>query len=246
VGLLVREDVQRSAKGVLVLVRLVVVCASIAALLLPFAVARADNPVLEAFVGANDAFSIRLQDANGTRVTHLDAGTYTIKVHDLSELHNFHLTGPGVDQATPVEATQEATWTVTLTDGTYTYVCDAHSSIMKGNFTVGAVTAPPPPTKLVGTVGPGRKITLRYADGSKLSILAGTNTVAVTVNDRTRTENFHLTGPGVNKKTGVAFRGRATWKLTLSGGRYVYRSDAHKTVRGAFSVSSTPYPRGPH
>jgi plastocyanin len=225
--------------------RLVVVCLSLAALVLPAAAARADNPVLEAFVGANDAYSIRLQDANGTKVSHLDAGTYTIKVHDLSEFHNFHLTGPGVDMATPVESTQEATWAVTLTDGTYTYVCDAHSSIMKGDFTVGAVTAPPPATQLTGTVGPGRKISLRYADGSKLTVLAGSNTVAITVDDRSRADNFHLTGPGVNKKTGIKARGRATWKLTLQGGRYVYRSDAHKKVRGAFSVSSTPYPRGP-
>jgi hypothetical protein len=202
--------------------------------------------VLDAFVGANDAFSIRLQDAAGTRVSHLDAGTYTIKVHDLSTLHNFHLTGPGVDQLTSVDDVQEATWTVTLTDGTYTYVCDAHPSTMKGTFTVGAVTEPPPATKLTGSVGPGRKISLRYADGSKLTILAGSNDVVVAVNDRTRTDNFHLTGPGVNKKTGVAFRGKASWKLTLQGGRYVYRSDKHKTLRGAFTVSSTPYPRGPH
>src|SRR5919198_3701827 len=107
------------------LVRAAVLGACLAALLLP-ASAPADNPVLEALVGANDAFSIRLQDANGTRVTHLDAGTYTIKVHDLSSLHNFHLSGPGVDQLTSVDDKQEATWTVTLTDGTYTYVCDAH------------------------------------------------------------------------------------------------------------------------
>ena len=225
--------------------RLVVLGACLAALLLPSA-APADNPVLDGFVGANDAFSIRLQDANGARVDHLDAGTYTIKVHDLSTVHNFHLTGPGVDMATAVEEAQEATWAVTFTDGTYTYVCDAHSSIMRGTFTVGAVTTPPPATRLTGTVGPGRKISLRYADGSKLTILAGTNTVMVAVNDRTRTDNFHLTGPGVNKKTGIAFRGRATWKLALQGGRYVYRSDAHKKVRGAFSVPSTPYPRGPH
>ena len=226
-------------------VRLIVVCVSLVALLLPSAAARADNPVLEAFVGANDAYSIRLQDASGVKVTHLDAGTYTIKVHDLSIMHNFHLTGPGVNMATPVEDTQEATWTVTFADGTYTYVCDAHSSIMRGTFTVGAVTTPPPATRLAGTVGPGRKIALRYADGSKLTILAGSNSVVVAVNDRTRTDNFHLTGPGVNKKTGVAFRGRASWKLTLQGGRYVFRSDAHKKLRGAFSVSTTPYPRGP-
>ena len=225
--------------------RLVVLGACLAALLLPSA-APADNPVLDGFVGANDAFSIRLQDANGARVDHLDAGTYTIKVHDLSTLHNFHLSGPGVDQLTSVDDKQEATWTVALTDGTYTYLCDAHPSTMKGTFTVGAVTEPPPATKLTGSVGPGRKISLRYADSSKLTILAGSNDVVIAVNDRTRTDNFHLSGPGVNKKTGIAFRGRATWKLTLQGGRYVYRSDRHKTLRGAFTVSSTPYPRGPH
>ena len=83
---------------------------------------------------------------------------------------------------------------------------------------------------------------LNWQDG----VTRGSNDVVIAVNDRTRTDNFHLSGPGVNKKTGVAFRGRATWKLTLQGGRYVYRSDRHKTLRGAFTVSSTPYPRGPH
>ena len=231
--------------GISMPLRLAVLSACLAALLVPSAAAPADNPMLEAFVGANDAFAIRLQDANGARVTHVDAGTYTIKVHDLSELHNFHLTGPGVDQATSVDEKQEATWTVTLADGTYNYVCDAHSGLMKGNFTVGTVTAPPPPTKLTGTVGPGRKISLRYADGSKLTVLAGSSDVVITVNDRSRTDNFHLTGEGVNKATGVRFRGRATWKLTLSGGNYVYHSDRHKGLRGSFSVSSSPYPRGP-
>jgi hypothetical protein len=235
----VRENVQMPA-------RLVVIGACLAALLLPSAAARADNPLLEGTVGANDAFAIILQDASGNRVTHLDAGSYTIKVHDLSEFHNFHLSGPGVDQATSVDDKQEVTWTVTLTDGTYTYLCDAHPTTMKGSFTVGAATAPPPPTKLTGKVGPGRTISLRYADGSKLTVLAGSTSVVINVNDRSRTDNFHLTGPEVNKKTGVAFRGRLTWKLTLTGGRYVYRSDKRKTLRGAFSVSSTPYPRGPH
>ena len=54
--------------GISMPVRPVVLGASIAALLVPSAAARADTPLLEAFVGANDAFSIRLQDASGTRV----------------------------------------------------------------------------------------------------------------------------------------------------------------------------------
>jgi hypothetical protein len=165
-------------------------------------------------------------------------------VHDLSALHNFHLTGPGVDMATPVDPAQEATWTVTLTDGTYRYQCDAHPSTMRGTFTAGTVTAPPPATRLVGTVGPKRTISLRYANGGKLSVLAGANSIVVTVNDRSRTDNFHLTGKGVNKATGVGFRGNVTWKVKLADGKYVYRSDRHKSLHGSFIVSSFDYPGG--
>ena len=89
--------------------------------------ARADNPVLTGSVGANDAFTISLAGPTGTPVQHLDAGTYTLLVHDLSELHNFHLTGPGVDVSTPVEQTGDFTFTITLSDGTYTFVCDRTS-----------------------------------------------------------------------------------------------------------------------
>ena len=56
------------------------------AALLPSAVARAENPVLEGTVGTNDAFVISLVDASGVKVTHLDPGTYTIHVHDRSDL----------------------------------------------------------------------------------------------------------------------------------------------------------------
>lgn len=208
-------------------------------LLIPVSGAGADNPVLTAIVGTNDAFSITLLDASGKRVTHLDPGTYTIQVHDRSEIHNFHLTSPGgVDQATDVESKEEATWTVTLVDGTYKYVCDPHANIMKGSFTVGAVTTPPPPTAptaLRGTVGPRRSISLRAPDGTRPT-LVGTVPVVIVVNDRTKTDNFHLVGRGVNKKTGVGFRGKVTWRLTLQPGKYVYRSDTHKTLRGSFTV----------
>jgi hypothetical protein len=66
------------------------------------------------------------------------------------------------------------------------------------------------------------------------SALAGP--VTFTVNDRSRTDNFHLVGPGVNKKTGVKTRGKVTWALNLSPGTYTYRSDKTKKLRGSFSV----------
>jgi Copper binding proteins, plastocyanin/azurin family len=221
------------------LVRSAVVVSSLLAVLLPAAAARADSPVLVATVGRDDGFNISLTDASGNRVTHLDPGTYTIQVHDLSEIHDFHLLGSGVDEATPVGEKVNVTWTVTFQDGTYRFHCDPHSTVMKGSFTVGSVTAPSPATKLNATVGPGRKIAVRNADGTKLTLVAGTTKVVIAVNDRSRADNFHLRGPGVNKATGVRFRGRLTWRLTLRPGAYVYRSDRHRSLRGTFTVTAS-------
>jgi len=64
------------------------------------------------------------------------AGTYTLKVDDQASIHNFHFTGDGVDVATDVSGTGEQMFTVTLKPGTYTYVCDPHSSQMHGTLTV--------------------------------------------------------------------------------------------------------------
>src|SRR5712691_5016519 len=197
----------------------------LATVFFPSALARADNPRLVATVGANDSFTISLRDTTGNLVAHLDPGTYDIAVSDRSEIHNFHLNGPGIDMATAVNESQELTWTLTFTDGKYTFVCDEHRSTMHGRFTVGVV---PEPAKLTGAVGPRRTISLRNQEGQLKTIDAGA--VVVTVNDRTRVDNFHLTGLGVNKKSGVAFRGRATWNLTLEPGRYTYRSDQHKNL----------------
>jgi hypothetical protein len=199
------------------------------AMFLPSALARADNPRLVATVGRNDSFSISLQDASGRSVTNLDPGTYDIEVHDLSEEHNFHLLGPEVEQATDVASTQDVVWTVTFENGTYRFQCDAHSTTMRGRFTVGTVV---PPTALRASVGPKRRITLQPK-----TVVAGA--AKITVVDRSRTDNFHLVGPGVNRKTGVAFRGRVTWNVALQVGRYTYRSDKHRRLRGSLTVTSS-------
>src|SRR5438093_6784548 len=59
-------------------------------------------------------FDISLKDSSGNPVTSLAAGTYTIKVDDQADIHNFHLTGPGVDESTDVSGTGTDTWTVTF------------------------------------------------------------------------------------------------------------------------------------
>ena len=101
----------------------------------------AANPTLEAIVGPG--FNITLKDSNGVNVTHLDPGAYDIHVVDAATVHNFHLSGPGVNEATSLEETQTVTWTVTFTDGVYTFLCDAHPTQMKGAFAVGTATLPP-------------------------------------------------------------------------------------------------------
>jgi hypothetical protein len=199
--------------------------------------ARADNLVLTGDVGANDSFNISLAGPDGSRLRQIDPGTYTLLVHDHSELHNFHLRGPGVNVATPIESAGDFSFTVTLTDGTYRFVCDAHSTTMTGTFTVGNPPPPPPaPTKLVGSVGPGTKISLKAASGSRLSSLAA-GAFTIVVADRSAKDGFRLTGPGLTKSTGVAYRGTTTWKVTLKAGSYVYRSVRHAKLRGSFRLS---------
>jgi hypothetical protein len=62
-------------------------------------------------------------------------GTYTIRVVDDAVTHNFHLSGPGVDQTTSVDDLQTSTWTVTFQPGsTYRFQCDVHSDYMYAVF----------------------------------------------------------------------------------------------------------------
>jgi hypothetical protein len=129
-----------AAVGVAVLAARAVIASGAAA-------APAVNAKLFAFVNepTGPTNGISLKDANGVLVTNLDPGTYEIEVNDLSPNSSFHLTGPGVDITTGIDFVGHATWTVTFTDGTYLYHCDAMPTVMHGSFTVGGTPPPPPP-----------------------------------------------------------------------------------------------------
>jgi len=90
---------------------------------------------LEGEVGPG--FDIEVKQ-NGKDAETVKAGTYTLKVEDKSDIHDFHLIGPSVDKVvTDVPFKGEKTVTVTLQKGTYTYQCDPHAAGgMKGTFTV--------------------------------------------------------------------------------------------------------------
>jgi hypothetical protein len=81
-------------------------------------------------------FTITLRTAQGTLVKRLAPGTYTIRIRDLSPIHNFHLLGPGVNKLTSVQNTGSVTWAVRLKAGVYRYRCDPHRTIMHGSFNV--------------------------------------------------------------------------------------------------------------
>jgi plastocyanin len=81
-------------------------------------------------------FEISLSGSDGAAFTTLAAGTYTIEVDDQSDIHNFHLTGEGVDVTTDVSGTGTESFDVDLSAGTYTFVCDPHASTMTGSFEV--------------------------------------------------------------------------------------------------------------
>jgi plastocyanin len=192
-----------------------------------------------------DPGTITLRTEAGAEVTDLPAGSYTIEVRDQSINHNFHLSGPGVDQRTDVEAVVTQTWTVTLQDrARYTFVCDPHNTVMRGTFTTGGgpPTPPPPPAPrsptLTATVGPGATISLRTSRGARVTRLKA-GRYRIVVRDRSAMHNFHLSGPGVNKRTTVRFRGTATWTVSFRKGRtYRFVCDPHaKRMKGSFRAT---------
>jgi plastocyanin len=92
-------------------------------------------------------------------------------------------------------------------------------------------------TRLTATVGPGFTIGVRTPAGAVArSVKAGT--VSLSVRDRSKIHNLHLTGPGVNRRTGVPYRGTQTWRLRLRRGTYRFVCDPHAAgMRGSFRVS---------
>jgi hypothetical protein len=121
---------------------------------------------------------------------------------------------------------------------------------MKGDFAVGTATLPPPPppppppsgvakgTKLKGTVGPSFTISLKDAKGKKVRRVKAGKRYKIVVRDKSAAHNFHLLGPGVNKRTAVAKKAGVTWKLKFKKGKtYRYRCDAHPTtMKGSFKA----------
>jgi len=74
----------------------------------------------------------------GKSVTKLKAGMpYRFVISDRAEIHDFHLSGPGLNRVlTSVEFTGTKSFVLTLKKGTYRFMCDPHASFMHGSFRV--------------------------------------------------------------------------------------------------------------
>ena len=97
-----------------------------------------DTFALKGEVYGNSLFKIEMKNAAGRKLTTIKAGTYRIKIEDKATIHNFRLTGPGVNKATSIGGRAETIWTVRLKKGRYTFVCDPHAGSMRGSFRVTA------------------------------------------------------------------------------------------------------------
>ncbi|HEX4678003.1 MAG TPA: plastocyanin/azurin family copper-binding protein [Gaiellaceae bacterium] len=116
--------------------KVIALAALAAALAAPSALAAGNTlngTVLNGTVGPG--FTISLTQG-GKHVSKLKAGQYTIVVNDKATIHDFHLSGPGVDKKTSVGGQGTTTWKVTLEKGSYHFQCDPHASIMNGSFAV--------------------------------------------------------------------------------------------------------------
>jgi plastocyanin len=112
------------------------VVVTVAALALVFAGNAAAAPkTVVGTVGPGFTIALKL---NGSNVTKLKAGVqYRFVINDRASIHDFHLTGPGVDKViTAVDFTGTKSIVLKLKKGTYRFQCDPHASFMHGSFKV--------------------------------------------------------------------------------------------------------------
>ena len=114
----------------------IAVAALVTALVIPAAAPAASAPkTVRATVGPGFTINLTL---GGKKVATLKKGVrYRFLISDRSAIHDFHLTGPGLNRVlTSVDFTGTKSVVLTLRKGTYRFVCDPHSDSMHGSFRV--------------------------------------------------------------------------------------------------------------
>jgi plastocyanin len=77
---------------------------------------------------------------------------------------------------------------------------------------------------LRGTVGPGFTISM-----SKQRVVKGY--FRITIRDRSSVHNFHLVGPGIDRRTLVGKTATVTWNVRLKPGVYRFYCDPHPGIQ---------------
>src|SRR6476659_6669654 len=108
--------------------------------------------------------------------------------------------------------------------------------IMVSTFAIPGVASSSSATvRLYATVAAGHTITFKAGTAigyvPVVRLQAGRYTVVV--RDLSKSDNFHLFGQGLDKRTSRLFVGRQQWVVDLRKGTYIFRSDARplKTKR---------------
>jgi plastocyanin len=124
-----RNSMSRTFRGAL---------AAASGLALALAATAPAAPIVKTVQGSvGPGFTINLT-LSGKKVTTLKKGArYRFLISDRSSIHNFHLSGPGLNRAlTSVDFTGTKSVVLTLKKGAYRYVCEPHSDSMHGSFRV--------------------------------------------------------------------------------------------------------------
>jgi plastocyanin len=92
--------------------------------------------------------------------------------------------------------------------------------------------------KLAAHVGPDSSFKISLTKGGKKVTKLKPGKYVIVVTDTSKLHNFHLKGPGINKKTSVAGKATSTWTVTLKKGKYTYLCDPHAALmHGSFTVA---------
>jgi hypothetical protein len=186
-------------------------------------------------------------------------GTYTIRVVDDTDEHNFHLSGPGVDQATSVGGSASPTWTVTFQPGAhYRFQCDTHFDFMFGEFdTSGTASSSGSSSSgstsggsstsagsssssstggasslrgtVAGTLSAAGKLTLAIGGKPVTRLKSGRYKITVVDKARGLGAVVREDGRGAITLSGVAFVGTHTVTVNLAAGRWAYSTSAGKS-----------------
>jgi hypothetical protein len=200
------------------------------------------SPTMHAVVHEDNTIMLTFDD--GTQVGSqartppvIPPGTYTIRVVDDTDEHNFHLSGPGVDQSTSVGGMSSPTWTVTFQSGAdYRFQCDTHFDFMYGMFSTSGSAGSTGSTGSAGSTGgsstSGGSASSSGSTGSGTSALRGTLTGTVSASGKL---TFAIAGKPVKRLSAGRYRITVVDKAATRS--FVVREDGHTAI----TVSSVPF-----